>query len=307
MNKENIITELRQKTGNNRIQLPQDVNFNIKDRTLTITLSDAGVVANMQDNNSAFEGWAICLKYWLKDYIDTIVIDWNTRIELSNQNIRQHYERFKYRIHKFTKTYAWAHTKNYCANFYEEKMKNWVINYPTQNADPNANNEEAILERNYIEMHKDCYDSINQQLPVGIFDEIICNSNSIMPGGKGQIDIWAISNKTLHIFELKVDGNEKIGIISELMFYVNIMFDVMSHKIKYPKEAENANFRSFEFLYDAYKKKNIQKIQACFLTKKLHPLITNEVIKEMNDFYSLNLPTIKYLHLPTIKYLHLSL
>lgn len=297
MNKENIITELRQKTGNNRIQLPQDVNFNIKDRTLTITLSDAGVVANMQDNNSAFEGWAICLKYWLKDYIDTIVIDWNTRIELSNQNIRQHYERFKYRIHKFTKTYAWAHTKNYCADFYEEKMKNWVINYPTQNADPNANNEEAILERNYIEMHKDCYDSINQQLPVGIFDEIICNSNSIMPGGKGQIDIWAISNKTLHVFELKIGGNEKIGIISELMFYVNIMFDVMSHKIKYPKEAENANFRSFEFLYDAYRKKNIQKIQAYFLTIKLHPLITNEVIKEMNNFYSLNLPTIKYLHL----------
>jgi hypothetical protein len=50
------------------------------------------------------------------------------------------------------------------------------------------------------------------------------------------IDIWAIDGDMLKIFELKRPKNNPLGIISELMFYTNVVNDLLSHNILISEE-----------------------------------------------------------------------
>ncbi len=79
-----------------------------------------------------------------------------------------------------------------------------------------------------------------------------------------------------------------MGIISELMFYTNIIHDIMSHRIQFQKDAKmqkaiNENYRGFGDFYDAYKNGTIQKINAVLLAKSFHPLIKPELLDFINE------------------------
>lgn len=56
----------------------------------------------MQEDEAAFESWAIALKYYLKEHIDTITIDWERDFTNGEGGIL-HYHRFVYRLAKFSK------------------------------------------------------------------------------------------------------------------------------------------------------------------------------------------------------------
>ena len=49
----------------------------------------------MQEDEAAFESWAIALKYYLKEHIDTITIDWERDFTNGEGGIL-HYHRFVY-------------------------------------------------------------------------------------------------------------------------------------------------------------------------------------------------------------------
>ena len=98
MTNQEIAFQLRQITQNGNINLPESIDFELSDGILKVGISDKGVCANMQSNESAFEGWALCLKAWLPDLIDKVSIFWNATTPKSDT---LHYERFKYRVWKF--------------------------------------------------------------------------------------------------------------------------------------------------------------------------------------------------------------
>ena len=129
-----IIQKLKEVTGNKNVKLPSSINFEIANKSLLIELSDRGICANMQTD-------------------------------------KLHYERFLYRVWKFINTYEWAkNASNYNFTYYDEKMKNWVMNFPCNIAKADAQGKEAILEREFVERNREYYNAIDQQLPVGIFD-----------------------------------------------------------------------------------------------------------------------------------------
>lgn len=281
MKNQEIVRRLRQITENASINLPKSIDFEVSNGILRIDISDKGVCANMQSNESAFEGWAFCLKAWLPDLIEKVSICWNTTTPKSN---RLHYERFKYRVWKFIKTYDWAENGSlFNMDYYGENLKNWVVNFPCNEAGKEAQGEEAILEREYITNQKGNYDVIDQQLPVGVFNSVVSKASCVMPHGKSQIDIWAICGDTLHIFELKKPNNLMVGIISELMYYVNIMNDIKNQRIKYPQDAKHCKYRNFDILYRSLNYNKINFIKGHFLTAKLHPLISSAVITLVNS------------------------
>ncbi|NDV65148.1 hypothetical protein [Bacteroides sp. 224] len=288
MRNDEIVQKLREITKNGNISLSSSISFQIKDEILFIELSDEGVCANMQANESAFEGWALCLKACLPDLIKKVSISWDP---LSEKKEELHYKRFLYRVWKFAETYKeWVENGTlYSFDYCKESTEKWIINFPCNDASVDVESDEAILERDYITNHIE-YDVINQQLPVGVFDGSISKKNSIMPRGKSQIDIWALKNDTLYIFELKKDSNKMVGIISELMYYVNIMNDVKNGRINYPQEASKSKYRDFDKLYSAFLNGTIKHIEGVFLTDELHPLILHDVINLinlMNDSYQL--------------------
>lgn len=105
MKNQEIAFQLHQITQNGNIHLPESIDFELSDGILKVGISDKGVCANMQSNESAFEGWVLCIKAWLPDLIDKVSIFWDPTTPKSNT---LHYERFKYRVWKFINAYDWA-------------------------------------------------------------------------------------------------------------------------------------------------------------------------------------------------------
>ena len=271
MKEEEILKLLQAKNKN--LQLPSGMGFSIEDKTLTIAMKEKGMIANMQTDASAFEGWAICLKAWLPELIDDVNIEREKPIDSSDQ----HYQRLLYRLDKFTTIYSWAHTTSFKEEIdnFRKKNGNVFINVPKSKASKSAAHCEAQLERTFCQENKDKFDVIDHQLPVRLFNDEIKEDNAITP--KSYLDIWSIKDTLLRIFELKLPTNTEIGIISELMFYVNVMTVVINGKITIPLSSEDKSYRSFKQLFDFQKNKKCKKIEGVFLADNLHSGIKNKL------------------------------
>ena len=222
--------------------LPQEYTYKIdqQKKNLVLTLSMKGLTANMQDNGSAFESWAIALRFYLSDIIQTVTIDWET-VPNNDAKTEEH----------------------------KERSEGWI-------------------ECKYIEKYGLCYDTMDHQLPVGIFHDKVSKNTHYTTGYKSAIDLWAIKDKNLYIFELKKPGNNVLGVISELMFYTNVLHDIMSHRIRYQYDAKmqiaiKRNFRGFGDLYRRYESGEIQSINAVILADTTHPLIQFSLLDFIND------------------------
>ena len=277
MNKEQILEKLHKK--NNYLRLPSGMEFSIKDKVLTIEMFEKGLIANMQTNSSAFEGWAICLKAWLPEMIDKVIING----EIPSKKKNKHYQRFLYRLLKFINNYsAWASTESYKDELdaFEHNTSRIVMNVPLKTAKSSAEKGEAKLERKYINDHKSLFQAMDQQLPVRLFNDVISEKSAITPSS--YLDIWGIQKDTLSIFELKLFNNKNVGIISELMFYVNVLTDVFAHRVSILEETKE---RSFNQLYKFYQSGDCKKIKGIFLADDIHPLIKmalSEVLSILN-------------------------
>ena len=101
------------------IKLPKYISFIIqeKTKTLQIYIQDCKVIPNptcnnMQSDNAAFEGWAICLKAWLPEQIERVCLKWDSpNVKFMTPNNKQHYNRFLYRALRFSQQYNWFSIK----------------------------------------------------------------------------------------------------------------------------------------------------------------------------------------------------
>ena len=278
--------------------LPQEYTYKIdkQKKNLVLTLSMKGLTANMQDNGSAFESWAIALRFYLGDIIQTVTIDWET---IPNTDIfNLHFNRFVYRLSLFVQTYDWV----FSANPIPQIPTVLVCNFPNEDAAKTEDHKvgsEGWIECKYIEKYGLYYDVMDHQLPVGIFYDKVSRNTHYTTGKKSAIDIWAIKDKDLYIFELKKPGNNVLGVISELMFYTNILHDIMSHRIRYQYNAKmqvaiKRNFRGFGDLYKRYESGEIQNISAVILADTTHPLIQSSLLDFINDSARLKYCRINY-------------
>jgi len=67
-----------------------------------------------------------------------------------------------------------------------------------------------------------------RQLPLGLFDGEVSGKRHWTPGGGAQADLWSTSpdGSVFHLFELKVRGNAKVGVLPELLAYLWILHRV---------------------------------------------------------------------------------
>lgn len=268
-------------------ELPEDYTYYLDKRhkNLTLTLSEKGLRANMQDNESAFESWALVLRFYLKDIIETVTIDWDD--SSTNNEANLHFNRFVYRLTRFVQSYDWALSKKTIPQI----PSMLVCNFPNgdaANASEHKEGSEGWIECKYVEKYRTEYEVMDHQLPVGIFYDKVSSTTHYTTGQKSAIDIWSIKAGELSIFELKKPNNIVLGIISELMFYTNIIHDIMSHRIQFQKDAKmqkviNENYRGFGDFYYAYQNGTIQKINAVLLAKSFHPLIKPELLEFINE------------------------
>jgi len=122
---------------------------------------------------------------------------------------------------------------------------------------------------------------IFNQLPVGLFKETVKTNNAVFTGGKSALDIWGINNKkdTVNIFELKYE-NKKVGIISELLFYVTVLHEACCKRNgMFGFSETKSNDRGIHHLTS----QKFEALNGYFLTDSLHPLIDKNVIELLNE------------------------
>lgn len=277
---------LKSKNPNLELSTGMGYSLSIKEKALTITVTEEGIVSNMQNDEAAFESWAIVLKSHLPEMVGVVIIDWEKDI-LHDKPGYHHYNRFIYRLTRFVQTYPWARS----GKELPAMPSILVCNVGTQEAAgkvAHKDSSEGWLECDYVEKHRSEYDTMDHQLPVGIFDRTVSKNTHFTTGHNSAIDIWSIKDNLFSLFELKIPSNKPLGIISELMFYTNIMNDIFSHQIMFEDSAKvlkaiKNDYRGFRKLFEAYSSGLISQINAIMLADSLHPGITENVLATMND------------------------
>ena len=299
MGKNYILNLLKKVKPNADIPSTYGYSYNKRAKDLTLLVKVKGLITNMQFDEAAFDSWAIALKYHLREYIETITIDWERDFSNGEDGFL-HYNRFVYRLAKFVQTYSWAHSAKPIPAIPTTLYCN-IGRTEAANIEKHSQESEGWLECKYVMDHSMEYDVINHQFPVGIFHEKVSRTTHYTTGGKSAIDIWAIKNDCLSIFELKEPKNKPLGIISELMFYTNILDDILSHRIMY-EESKNVEYavkhdiRGFKKFHEAYEKGTINKIESIFLANNLHPLLSDGLIDFINDSPRWKYKNISYKH-----------
>lgn len=295
MKKEEILTQLREITSNKDLDFPKELGIESNDGVLSLTMTSQGLVNNMQDNPAAFEGWAIAIKSIAPDLAKKVVIKWRG-MGLKQGTEYNHYRRFLYRVIRFKESYDWAENRPLDTeakndlNLISSEISDWVVNYPVTESQDEAETTEALLERKIISELPGIH---NHQLPVGMFHKTKSKETRRTPGGKAQIDLWSLDGDELCLYELKTDVNNPAGIISELMFYTNVMQDLVSGTIKYAFGADKVILRSFDKLYTAICSKQISKVSGVFLTNNLHSMLQIN-LQKLFDILNENTRNIHY-------------
>lgn len=245
---------------------------------------------NMQTDCACFESVALIAKCYNKILHLRIIfepLNWSGKFRnlLTEQ---AHYMRFLYRLFRFTQEYDWCYVEGKEKKEIERFEKALasitpINNVPGTKAEFNPNGKkEHIVENMFCSKNGTEYLSkllkkaehsplkfIDHQLPNGLFTDNVSEINRIFT--TGYFDLWGINeNNELCLFELKIDENTKMGIISELYFYTEYTSQFLLSKSINPKRTK---FRSYDKLLNHAKEDNgSKKVNAYFLVGgKMHP------------------------------------
>lgn len=289
-----LLQELRKRCNNKSIKFPSGIKFEYYEDNKTLKLQmKEGIIKNLQEDDAAFEAWVLVCKANLPDFIDYVILDWDKSYEPTEKNKCKwrHFNRFIFRLDHFKRQYSdWFKIESLeNGNRWGDliKTKDWIKLILNKSSD---NRSEVISEKLDMKLEKHLEEyfkregsykliskireygieitKIKNQLPVGLFHDKVGQKNYIFTGGKSAIDLYAegMDYKSFNIFELKAESNVKVGIISETFFYASIIKDAIDGIIEweYSKSIKGVDVNAF------------------FLVSKIHPLITDEVIKLLN-------------------------
>lgn len=298
---------LKEVYDNNYLRLPKNITFKLEDnKKCTIILKEEYVKnKNMQENANAFEGWAVAMHFAMKTsqkYTgDKIILDIDQDFNKGSYKETGHWWRFLYRALHFKQQYD----KWFCLSpelgceveKFAEYLKNnkFVNNVAKGTAGvKSTHNKESSVEaklskKNVLkEIMKKTYDvgdkEVFRQLPVGLFEGEVKKENKVFTGGKSAIDLWTWKgdeDASFEVIELKV-SNPMIGIITEIFFYSNYMYDLMvgiDFNFVLNKPIGKKDDRGYHYL----KKGHYKQIIGIMLADKYHPLIRKEFIEILND------------------------
>lgn len=263
---------------------------------------------NMQDDAAAFEGWAAILYAHLgleiildvQDGVELPVISPETPPEEYLLGKHGHFSRFLYRAQKFKEEYDWfslapsleSVVRQFSAWLDQLARDGELIQSAPKgaagdNGEPENQVEQAFANKGVAFLFSGeeiSFDEVYRQLPVGLFQAEVSKGSRIFTGGKSAIDLWSIEGDSLAIFELKTD-NKMVGIITELFFYANYMYDLCITRrfLPSPGKRGQEKARGYDTLRDACEKRKIKNIYAYMLTDELHPLITEKVIDALES------------------------
>jgi len=284
------------KTVHKYAKLPGGISFTIENRVLNVMLRCD--IKNMQDDDAAFEAWIIFLMSHFGSAFNSVVL------YLDNIILSPRFNQLLWRISNFKKMFPWFDVdpdlSRIVENFLKNVFNNVKVNEPSCarsaviNSDGERFVEWKIKSQNPNPLKSlTCCDELENQIPVGIFSNYVSKDSRIFPGGASAIDLMGLDkeNQMLHVFELKIKDNCKMGIISEYLYYIQIVYNIfVTKQINYEGYVSLmgcANFQNFR----------ANRIVGHLMAEKFHPLLDRLTIGLLNQGLStINITTdlIKY-------------
>lgn len=314
--RDKILTVLKKNADNKKVKLPSNIDFSydLETKTLLVIMKGIEPSKNMQTDGAAIEGWILVLYHYLKAEdleisVEKIELKWEKQNkenwDTSKVASKGHYYRFLYRIARFQAIFNdWFSISTVESELYgEDKVfiqkdkysDNLALNVIEKSRQiPKLNDKharEVIAEYNLAKVEgfkkeflkKFDIDEVERQIPTGLFSNGEAKEvNRIFTGGASAIDLIGINTEKYiaKIFELKLDNNTKVGVISELFFYTCVIEDLIKENFVLTKN-KKISLESSGF-YDKLKK--CKEIEAHILIQaSTHVLLNEKVLKPLND------------------------
>lgn len=298
--REDLLALLRSKNKN--VNLPDDVGFYRNKCTWEIEMDSEQVTANLQTDIAAFEGWALAIKRWagVKEPGLEVHLRWEPPSKYHERYL--HYERFLYRVIRFNEAVDWFKVARGCSEHLDksrvlkrngEPKKGkapFFVNVPGKRTKPRAVKARSALDISEREIEVWFYQhpkkllasikwrsELERQVPVGVFEGAANSGARVFPGAGGKVDLAAIdSRKGVALFELKKPGNVKVGAISELHFYAQVVQDIRRGVFAY-RPHDTGGFK------DAVS--SAGKVRGFVLANRIHPLFDKKAFGLLNEAF----------------------
>jgi hypothetical protein len=271
----------------------------------TLHLSRAAVLGNMQEDASAFEGWALVLMAWCG--VGRVSIDWDAPDAAALASDPGHYQRFLYRVHHFARLLGPDRVSvrgedrlSLLRVGLGQRAVFTVAGEPRMATYGAAPDDWRGLSEEALERWLTAPDSsacprlmvglglqrIDRQFPIGVFAGAVARANRVFPAARSAIDIIGIGeDRALWLMELKAGRNAKVGALSELFFYSMAMHDALADRGCWRFADPAVPVRSGVQPEDVL---GCDRIEARLMAPPIHPLLDPETEAGRRVFGFLN-------------------
>ena len=266
------------------IQVPSSASWHVADHptpVIVATMSAEALAKNIQTDDAAVPSFAFCLAWWFEHFELLGARRVHARVEISGDMVPgAHTNRSLFLLHELESILGGRFT---CSPTVQVPWpKQPLVNDRSTTAEANALWEGTGSERDLecafttqpqlVEQFAAIapITDFRRQLPLGIFDRRISSTTRWSPGGKSQIDLWAPApdGETVHLFELKKDGNLKVGMLPEALWYARLL-----HRIRvgdFGGMPVTGGGEDMEIV------RNAKRLRMWLLAPNVHPLLLHD-------------------------------
>lgn len=279
-----LLAVMRQKTGA-RIRLPTSLTLSGTPDALHMQLDAPAVISNMQSDAGAFDAWA--LAFWSWTEVKRITLSWTPPTDPARDG---HYQRFLFRLRTMLRLFPERFLLGNGMDAQRDAQPFNTINVCDQNRSARRRPTEgeaaiewdlaqAKTERGAALREQDHLCDVCPQLPVGIFQDVVSERAAVFTGKKSAIDLvgWD-GDGGFHLYELKDSGNAKLGIVSELLFYVAIILEMRDGRVQPKHRSGKAPDDSVYRQIAACK-----RVTGTYLAPDFHPLLIPDARLDKDD------------------------
>ncbi len=258
---------------------------------VTLTIRTKGLYENMQGDAAAFESWSLALL--CRCGVKRVAIRLDE--EPGDREGLVHFERLLYRLAKFAELFPEEISIDSSIAARSKVVSSKGRLFLNEPGDRSASIDgelerrfEAIIANPATHSERDLemalevspafraelgLDRVMRQWPVGLFHESVSRDSRVFSGGKSAIDLMGIRGRTLVLVELKKQGNNKVGALSELIFYSSVMRDALNGRFEFEGGSRE---RNTPITRDHLA--NCLDISAVLLAPSIHPLLRDPAI-----------------------------
>lgn len=209
-----------------------------------------GQKAHMSSDQSAFEAWCLVLHCWAGASL--VTLDWEDSPEPHSRSQEQKHQQFLYRVANFQSLFgdwfAVAEPHRLELSLLRKIGSRFYLNSAGAKEHPIGRGKaEDTLERamrndpaaliKHLALSSEA--SVGRQFPVGVFSSPTPSESSrVFPSGF--VDLVCVDGPTIGVLELKAGGTPPVGTLSELMFYVSVVRDLILGTFSIEQVRENA-------------------------------------------------------------------